>query len=256
MLADRGPSPTARDAPLRRTSAVWCVQSLIRTTSRCSTSGPSSRFKRGRCLAEAPQPRQRDAEDAAQQHAIDRIVGDDQHRVVGSEAGACARERGPGAQQHVFQRLAFRHQHLMRRVAPGLQAFAVAFADFRGEQAFPRAVGDFLEAIVGRQHRGPRVAEREFGGAQRARQRRSDGTIDAHVAQAVAERTRLRFTDRRQRDVFLALVAAFGIPRGFAVAGEQDFHASRSVIRAVPATTRRGCCAPPATARQARCGRR
>ena len=38
------------------------------------------------------------------------------------------------------------------------------------------------------------------------------------------KRAGLGNADVGQRDVFLALVAAFGIPRGFAVAGKQDAH--------------------------------
>src|SRR5690606_20409666 len=38
-------------------------------------------------------------------------------------------------------------------------------------------------------------------------------------------RLRLGFADRRQRDIDLALVTAFGVPRRFAVTGKQDAHA-------------------------------
>ena len=49
--------------------------------------------------------------------------------------------------------------------------------------------------------------------------------IDAHLAQPRSQGLGLRFAHRRKRNVLLALVASFGVPRGFAVAGEQDSHA-------------------------------
>src|SRR5690606_41332918 len=57
-------------------------------------------------------------------------------------------------------------------------------------------------------------------------QRRADRLVDAHVAQPLAQQPRLLLAHRRQRNVFLSLVTAFGIPRRLAVAGKQDSHAA------------------------------
>jgi hypothetical protein len=88
-------------------------------------------------------------------------------------------------------------------------------------------VGDFLQLRLGQQHVGTGGAERQLRGALRARQRRGDGTGDVHRGQAGAQGLGLGFTDRRKRNVDLALVAAFGVPRRFAVAGKQDAHACK-----------------------------
>ena len=92
-------------------------------------------------------------------------------------------------------------------------------------------MGDFHQPGIDHEHRRTRLAQRQFRGAPRARKRRSDGAVDTHVMQALAERRGLAFADWRQRDVFLALVAAFGVPWCFAVAGEQDSHVFGSVAR-------------------------
>ena len=94
---------------------------------------------------------------------------------------------GPGAGGDVADGFTTGHLHRFRCIAPGLQALAIAFADLAGEQAFPLAVRDFLEAVVEHELRGARLAERKLGGAARTRQRRGDRTIDAYFAQAFAQ---------------------------------------------------------------------
>ena len=202
---------------------------------------------RRRRLPEAPEMGERQAQYAAEQHAVHRVVRDDQQRVVVAEALAGACERRPRPVEHVLQRFAARHQHVVRRVAPGGEALAVARADLAGEQALPFAVRDLHQAGIGAEHRRT-FAERDLGGAPRTRQRRCDGAHDRHVGQALRERGGLRFADRRQRDVLLSLVAAFGVPGRFAVAGEDDLHAR--ALRPAGWRTR------PASRAAARAGRR
>ena len=91
-------------------------------------------------------------------------------------------------------------------------------------------MGDLGQACIGAQHRFTRGPERETRGAVGARQRRGDGAVDAHIGQTLAEQRRLTLAHLRQRDVLLPLVPAFGVPRRFAVAGEQDSHRSDSVF--------------------------
>jgi hypothetical protein len=65
--------------------------------------------------------------------------------------------------------------------------------------------------------------------------------VMSHVLQAFAQGLGLGFADRRKRNVDLALVAAFGVPRRFAVTGKQDAHVG--VLRwfvAAPRRTSRG----------------
>src|SRR5690606_113675 len=96
-------------------------------------------------------------------------------------------------------------------------------------------VRDLEQAFVEREHRGALRTERELRGPPRARQRRGHRAVDAQVAQALAQRARLRFAFRRQRDVLAALVAAFGIPRGLAVArGQQPHNASSESTPVIP----------------------
>ena len=151
---------------------------------------------------------------------------DHQQRVVVAKTFGGARERRPRAVEDHLQRFAARagHQHGVWRITPGLQTFAVALADFAGQQPFPGAVGDFHQARIGDELRRARFAQREFGGGLCAHQRRCDRAVDAYIGEPRTERARLRFAHRRQRDVFLTLIAAFGIPRRFAVACEEDFH--------------------------------
>ncbi|MDQ1187965.1 hypothetical protein QE447_000468 [Stenotrophomonas sp. SORGH_AS282] len=87
-------------------------------------------------------------------------------------------------------------------------------------------MGDFLQFRFGQQHAGALGTEGQLRGALRARQRRGDSTGDVHRLQAFTQGLGLGFADRRQRDIDLALVTAFGIPGGFAVAGKQDAHAN------------------------------
>src|SRR4249919_340576 len=201
--------------------------------------GAFEQVERGGRLAEGPQLRQRHAEDPAQQDAVDRVMRDHQQRLVRPQSRARSRERRPRAVQHVLQRLALRHQHLVRGMAPRLHQLGIAGPDFLGEQAFPGAVRDFLETLVEGQHRRAFLTECELRRACGAYQRRGDGAIDAHLAEPFAERARLYFADRRQRDVFLALVAALGVPRSFAVACEQYLHAYTCCSESTPGVARR-----------------
>ena len=157
-----------------------------------------------------------------QQHAVDGVVRNHQQRIVVAKAFGCARERRPRAIEHHLQRFAAGagHQHRVGRVAPRLQAFAVAVADFAGKQAFPTAVGNFHQSGISDELRCARIAQCEFSGGFRAHQRRCDSAIDADIRKARPQRARLRFAHRRQRDVFLTLIAAFGVPRRFAVTCE------------------------------------
>ena len=135
--------------------------------------GAFQQIQRGRCLAEAPQFRQGDAQYPAQQHAIYCIVGDDQQGVVATQAVAGTLQRWPCAIQHLLQGFAADawHLHHIRRIAPGLQALAVTLADFAGKQTFPVAVGDFHQAVVERQLRRTRVAQRKLCSVACTRQR-------------------------------------------------------------------------------------
>src|SRR5690606_15867292 len=85
-----------------------------------------------------------------------------------------------------------------------------------------------------------RFAQGELGGVVGARQRRTDRLVDAHVVQALAQQARLLFAHGRQGDVLLSLVAAFGVPRRFAMAGKQDSHAAggSGTVGGTPATPR------------------
>ena len=98
--------------------------------------------------------------------------------------------------------------------------------DFTGQQALPLAVGNFLQVGIGEQHGFTRRAECRLGGGLRAQQRRSHRTGNRQIGQAGAQRRGLGLANGRQRDVDLALVAAFGVPRRFAMAGKQDAHAA------------------------------
>ena len=82
-----------------------------------------------------------------------------------------------------------------------------------------------LNVGIGLQHVGTRVAQGQPRRQLRTRQRRRHRAVDAHILEALAQRSRLTLADRRKRDVDLALVAAFGVPGRFAVAGKQDAHA-------------------------------
>ncbi len=189
--------------------------------------GAFEQVERGRCLAEGPQPGKRQAQHLAQDHAVDRIVRNHQQGVVLAEAFGGAGQATPAALQHQAQRFAAGHQHRIRLLAPGLQARRILLVDLAGQQPFPFTVGDFLQLRLGQQHVGAGGTKRQLRGPLRARQRRGDGTGDVHRGQAGTQSLGLGFADRRKRDVDLALVAAFGVPRRFAVAGKQDAHACK-----------------------------
>ena len=67
--------------------------------------GTFQQVEGGRCLAEAPQLRQRDAQYPAQQYAVDRIVGHHQQGVFLPQPGAGARKSSFGFR--VFSRARF-----------------------------------------------------------------------------------------------------------------------------------------------------
>ncbi|GAE59978.1 hypothetical protein XPN_1884 [Xanthomonas arboricola pv. pruni MAFF 301427] len=86
-------------------------------------------------------------------------------------------------------------------------------------------MGDFLQVRIGLQQAFAVAAQRKPGGGLRTRQRRCHRAGDLQRLQTRAEGGGLAFADRRQRDIDLALVTAFGVPRRLAVTGKQDAHA-------------------------------
>src|SRR5690606_25951734 len=104
--------------------------------------------ERGRSLAEGPQLADRQAQDPAQDDAVDRIVGDQQQGIVRAQLLGGAGQATPGAVQHLAQRFAARHQHRVRLLAPCTQAGRVLLVDLAGKQPFPLAVGDFLATRI------------------------------------------------------------------------------------------------------------
>ena len=152
--------------------------------------------ERGGGLAECPQLGQRQAEDLAQDHAVDRIVRDHQQGVVCTQAVGGARQTAPAAIEHLTQRLAAGHQYGVGFFAPCAQACRILVIDFACKQPFPFAMGDFLQVRIGLQQACACTAKRQRCGGLGTREWRCHCAGDLQGLQTRAQRGALPFADR------------------------------------------------------------
>ena len=102
-------------------------------------------------------------------------------------------------------------------------------------------MADFHQTFIKGQLRGARFAQCQLRSAGGACKRRGHCTVDAQRMQALAQGGSLANANLGQGNIHLPLIAAFGVPRGFAVAGKEYVHARQ--IQQIVQRTRLAECA-------------